>query len=108
MSLNSVQSFVIENCNGPTIKNGLNNVCWHPLSRTFAFYLYLERRDDLSLTRSCLITRRTYVLLFLIDVNGHCCVVKTELAAYTLRVQFKISRNRTRCLHVESAVDKKI
>ena len=28
MSLNSVQSFVIENCNGPTIENGLNNVCF--------------------------------------------------------------------------------
>ena len=41
MSLNSVQSFVIENCNGPTIENGLNNVCLHPLSRTFTFYLYL-------------------------------------------------------------------
>ena len=38
MSLNSVQSFVIENCNGPTIENGLNNVCLHPLSRTFTFY----------------------------------------------------------------------
>ena len=35
MFLNSVQSFVIENCNGPTIENGLNNVCLHPLSRTF-------------------------------------------------------------------------
>ena len=39
MSLNSVQSFVIENCNGPTIENGLNNVCLHPLSRTFTFTL---------------------------------------------------------------------
>ena len=37
MSLNSVQSFVIENCNMPTIENGLNNVCLHPLSRTFTF-----------------------------------------------------------------------
>ena len=37
MSINSVQSFVIENCNGPTIENGLNNVCLHPLSRTFTF-----------------------------------------------------------------------
>ena len=37
MSLNNVQSFVIENCNGPTIENGLNNVCLHPLSRTFTF-----------------------------------------------------------------------
>ena len=37
MSLNSVQSFVIENCNGPTIENGLNNVCLHPLYRTFTF-----------------------------------------------------------------------
>ena len=37
MSLNSVQSFVIEDCNGPTIENGLNNVCLHPLSRTFTF-----------------------------------------------------------------------
>ena len=37
MSLNSVQSFVIENCNGPTNENGLNNVCLHPLSRTFTF-----------------------------------------------------------------------
>ena len=39
MSLNSVQSFVIENCNGPTNENGLNNVCLHPLSRTFTFIL---------------------------------------------------------------------
>ena len=30
MSLNSVQSFVIE--------NGLNNVCLHPLSRTFTYF----------------------------------------------------------------------
>ena len=37
MSLNSVQSFMIENCNGPTIENGPNNVCLHPLSRTFTF-----------------------------------------------------------------------
>ena len=35
MFLNSVQSFAIENCNGPTIENDLNNVCLHPLSRTF-------------------------------------------------------------------------
>ena len=27
MSLNSVQSFVIENCNGPTFENGLNQGC---------------------------------------------------------------------------------
>ena len=46
----SVQSFVIENCNGPTIENGLNNVCLHPLSRTFTFFLpfirecYTEKR----------------------------------------------------------------
>ena len=40
MSLNSVQSFVIENCNGPTFENGLNNVCLHPLSRTFTFTFY--------------------------------------------------------------------
>ena len=33
MSLNSVQSFVIENCNGPTIENGLNK-----MARTFTFY----------------------------------------------------------------------
>ena len=38
MSVNSVQSFVIENCNGPTIENGLNNVCLHSLSRTFTTY----------------------------------------------------------------------
>ena len=42
MSLNSVQSFVIENCNRPTIENGLNNVCLHPLSRT----LYLFPRPS--------------------------------------------------------------
>ena len=36
-------SFVIENCNGPTIENGLNNVCLHPLSRTFTFYLYTNQ-----------------------------------------------------------------
>ena len=35
MSLNSVQSFVIDNCNGPLIENGLNSVCLHPLSSTF-------------------------------------------------------------------------
>ena len=40
MSLNGVQSFVIENCNGPTIENGLNNVCLHPLSRTFTFTFF--------------------------------------------------------------------
>ena len=40
MSLNSVQSFVIENCNEPTIENGLNNVCLHPLSRTFTFTMH--------------------------------------------------------------------
>ena len=40
MFLNSVQSFVIENCDGPTIENGLNNVCLHPLSRTFTFYIF--------------------------------------------------------------------
>ena len=39
MFLNNVQSFVIENCNGPTIENDLNNVCLHPLSRTFTFTL---------------------------------------------------------------------
>ena len=38
MSFNSVQSFVINNCNGP-IENGLNIVCLHPLSRTFTFIL---------------------------------------------------------------------
>ena len=43
MSLNSVQSFVIENCNGPTIENGLNNVCLHPLSRTFTFFILIFR-----------------------------------------------------------------
>ena len=35
MCHNSVQSFVIDN--GPPIDNGLNNVCLHPLSRTFTF-----------------------------------------------------------------------
>ena len=42
MSLNSVQSFVIDNCNGPTIENGLNNVCLHPLSRTFIFKMLMR------------------------------------------------------------------
>ena len=42
MSLNSVQSFVIENCNGPTIENGLNNVRLHPLSRTFTLYCQIS------------------------------------------------------------------
>ena len=46
MSLNSVQSFVIENCNGPTIENGLNNVCLHPLSRTFTFFYLLRQVYD--------------------------------------------------------------
>ena len=46
MSHNSVQSFVIENCNGPTIENGLNNVCLHPLSRTFTFYVKRLRMID--------------------------------------------------------------
>ena len=46
MSLNSVQSFVIENCNGPTIENGLNSVCLHPLSRTFTFNIILMRNQD--------------------------------------------------------------
>ena len=37
MSHNSVQSFVIENSNGPTIEKGLKKVCLHPLSRAFTF-----------------------------------------------------------------------
>ena len=37
MSLKSVQSFVIDNCNGPPIENGLNNVCLNRLSHTFTF-----------------------------------------------------------------------
>ena len=40
MSLNSVQSFVIDNCNGPSIENSLNNVCLHTLSRTFTFNVH--------------------------------------------------------------------
>ena len=43
MSLNSVHSFVIDNCNGPPIENGLNNVCLHPLSRTFTFLHHHQR-----------------------------------------------------------------
>ena len=43
MSLNRVQSFVIDNCNGPLIENGLNNVCLHPLSRTFTFTVYAQQ-----------------------------------------------------------------
>ena len=39
MSLNSVQSFVIENCNGPLLENGLNIAFLHRLSRTFPFTL---------------------------------------------------------------------
>ena len=57
MSLDSVQSFVIENCNGPTIENGLNNVCLHPLSRTFTFfydnyelYFFVFRFNDYQFT----------------------------------------------------------
>ena len=46
MFFNSVQSFVIENCNGPTIENGLNYVCLHPLSRTFTFTFYLRVADE--------------------------------------------------------------
>ena len=47
MSVN-VQSFVIDNYNGPPIENGLNNVCLHPLSLAFTFteilaaYIHLE------------------------------------------------------------------
>ena len=37
LSLNSVQSFVSDNCNGPPIENGLNNVCLHQLSHAFTF-----------------------------------------------------------------------
>ena len=43
ISLNSVQSFVIENCNGSTIENGLNNLCLHPLSRNFTFIVAVKR-----------------------------------------------------------------
>ena len=39
MSLNNVHSFVIDNCNGSPIENGLNNVCFHPPSRTFTVFL---------------------------------------------------------------------
>ena len=52
MSLNSVQSFVIENCNGPTIENGLNNVCLHPLSRTFTSLNKMLHVDYLCLVKS--------------------------------------------------------
>ena len=60
MSINSVQSFVIENYNGPTIENGLNNVCLHPLSRTFTFTSALTQRKytihkNLSLSAVCII-----------------------------------------------------
>ena len=40
MSLNSVQSFMIDNYNGAPIENGLNNECLHSLSRTLAFTLF--------------------------------------------------------------------
>ena len=36
MFLNSVQSFMIDNCDGRPIENGLNNVCLYPLFRTFS------------------------------------------------------------------------
>ena len=55
MSLNSVQSFVIENCNGPPIENGRNNVCLHLLSRAFTFF-YL----DLSFILSASLDKHAY------------------------------------------------
>ena len=46
MSLNSVQPFVIENCNGSSIENGLNNVCLYPLSGPLPLqYVMLHRAD---------------------------------------------------------------
>ena len=64
MFLNSVQSFVIENCNGPTFENGLNNVCLHPLSRTFTFNIEL-------ILKACLPIRgkrqRDYLIFFFIS-----------------------------------------
>ena len=41
MSLKSVQSFVIENCNGPPIENGLNNVCVAPAVPYRYLYVWL-------------------------------------------------------------------
>ena len=41
MSLH-VQSFVIDNCNGLPIENGLNNMCLHPLSRTFTSMMQMS------------------------------------------------------------------
>ena len=40
MFLNSDQSFVVHNCNGPPIENGLNNMCLHSLSRTHFYVMY--------------------------------------------------------------------
>ena len=55
MFLNSVQSFVIENCNGPTIENGLNNVCLHPLSRTFTFlFQYFQTYSQTEYLKACI------------------------------------------------------
>ena len=60
-SCNSVQSFVIENCNGPTIENGLNNVCLHPLSRTFTFTWSINLCKTRKLTRNqCVILSYLY------------------------------------------------
>ena len=64
MSLHSVQSFVIENCNGPTIENGLNNVCLHPLSRTFTFPLlrFVLSAFDLNFRQKRAPCKRIFIL----------------------------------------------
>ena len=52
ISLNSVQSFVIEICNGPSIENSLKNVCLHSLSCTFTFTCGIKPKHGLSVVHS--------------------------------------------------------
>ena len=66
MSLNSVQSFVIENCNGPRIENDL--VCLHPLSRTFTSLITNEGNQQIMIhvaihENACFSKRAAVILL---------------------------------------------
>ena len=50
MSRNSVQSFVIENCNRSTIENGLNNVCLIAPAVPYLYLYHVSAGERLTVT----------------------------------------------------------
>ena len=99
MSLNSVQSFVIDSCNGQPMGNGLNNVCLHQLSHTFTsrllskLYLdnFFKKEKDLLLIKPSImkVNYRSYETgsihgwsrSHLIYIPGDCWVEERKLTS---------------------------